>query len=125
MADIDVSELILDPDFSDSAILVRRAQTVNAFGETVLTNTTTAITAVIQNGFDATLTRVAEGAQLSDGITVYYRGELFAESENGYADIIIWRNRQYQVKIVDENYINYGVGFTRAGCELIRPNNDG
>ena len=35
------------------------------------------------------ITRLPEGARLSDIITVYYRGDLQPESKGGYSDLIV------------------------------------
>lgn len=125
MAQIDVSELMIDPDFADTGItLITRLQTVNAFGETVLTETSQIITAVIQDGPPTALNRSKDGAILTDYISIYYRGVLNVESTNGYTDIVVWKGREYQVKEITEDFQNYGHGFTKAICELIRPNKD-
>ena len=124
MATIDTSELLIDSDFTDGAILISRAQTINEFGETELITTSMPITVVVQNGAADALNRVQEGAQLIDSITVWYRVVLKLEAVNGYADIIVWRGRNYQVKTIGEDFQNFGVGFTKAVCEIMRPNND-
>lgn len=116
MALIDVSELLLDPDFTDQATLIKRYLDVNANGEAVIAEMETPITAVIQGVNNQDLVKLPEGARLSDAITVYYQGELQAELENGYSDIIVWRGRRYEVGPVTENFMNHGAGFTKAIC---------
>lgn len=118
MARIDVSELLSDPDFTDSITLIIRASTVDSFGENVMTETASTITAVVQGYSTETLERVPTGARLSDLIEVYYRGQLTAERPGGYADVIVWRGKRYQVFEITEDFINYGVGFTKAVCKL-------
>jgi hypothetical protein len=49
---------------------------------------------------------------------VYYRGTLTAERPGGYADIIVWQGKRFQVKEVAEDFLNYGAGFTKALCVL-------
>ena len=90
MALIDVSELLTDPDFTSTVTLIRRASTVNTYGENVMTETQSTITAVVQGANTESLERVPEGARLSDLIEVYYKGRLTAESPSGYADIVVW-----------------------------------
>ena len=118
MALLDVSGLLLDPDFTNVVTLIKRLATVNQHGETVLTETPCYITAVVQGDNTEVLERLPQGARLSDMITVYYRGQLQAESEGGYADIIVWGGKRYQVKEVSEDFMNYGAGFTKAFCML-------
>lgn len=118
MALIDVSELLTDPDFTNTVTLIRRASTVNTYGENVMTETQSTITAVVQGANTESLERVPEGARLSDLIDVYYKGQLTAESPGGYADIIVWQGKRYQVFEVVEDFMNYGAGFTKAVCKL-------
>ena len=116
MALIDVSELLLDPDFADDAILIKRTLSVNANGEAVISEMEIPITAVIQGVNNKDLVKLPEGARLSDAITVFYQGQLQAESQNGYSDIIVWCGRRYEVGPVTENFMNHGAGFTKAIC---------
>jgi hypothetical protein len=118
MARIDVSELLTDPDFTNSVTLIRRASSINAYGEHVMVETQSTITVVVQGTNTEDLIRMPEAARLQDLITVYYGGELMAESPNGYADIIVWQGKRYQVAMVDENFMNFGAGFTRATCKM-------
>ena len=116
MALIDVSELLLDPDFADQAILIKRSLSVNANGEAVISEMELPVTVVIQGVNNKDLVKLPEGARLSDAITVFYAGQLQAESPDGYSDIIVWCGRRYEVGPVTENFMNHGAGFTRAIC---------
>lgn len=118
MALIDVSSLLTDPDFTDTVTLIRRAASVNSFGENVLTETQSTITAVVQGANTEKLDRLPEGAKLSDMLDVYYKGILYAQSPSGYADIIVWGGKRYQIFEVSEDYMNYGAGFVKAICKL-------
>jgi hypothetical protein len=118
MALIDVSDLLRDPDFTNVVTLIRRAVAVNEHGENVMTETPCYITAVVQGDNTETLEKLPDGARLSDAITVFYRGTLSAERPGGYADIIVWQGRRYQVREVIEDFLNYGAGFTKAICIL-------
>ena len=118
MALIDVSDLLRDPDFTNVVTLVRRSSSINEHGEHVMTETPCNILASVQGANAEDIVRLPEGARLSDIITVYYRGDLQPESKGGYSDLIVWQGRRYTVKIVDENFMNFGAGFTRAICVM-------
>jgi len=118
MARLDVSSILMDPDFADQATLIRRTSSINSFGEHVLAETSTVITAVVQTGDPEMLARLPDGARLSDTIQVWYRGLLQAAQPGGYADVILWRGKRYQVHSVIEDFVNYGAGFTSAICLL-------
>ena len=118
MALIDTSFLLTDPDFTNQVTLIRRSVAINTYGEGQLTETQSTITAVVQGDNTEMLEFVPEGARLSDLITVWYRGQLTAEQPGGYADIIVWSGKRYQVKEVSEDFMNFGAGFTKAICML-------
>lgn len=123
MALIDVSDLLRDPDFTNVVTLIRRTSTINGHGEHEMTESPCNIVASVQGINTEDLVRLPEGARLQDLITVYYRGELQAESKGGYADIIVWQGHRYQVVTVDESFMNFGAGFTRALCKMEEVNN--
>jgi hypothetical protein len=116
MALIDVSYLLNDPDFSDSFTLITRTQTINSYGESVLSESSSTVYGVIQAIDGDILKRVPQDAQLGVEIVVYYRGKLNAEKAGGYCDVIVWNNVRYLVKNVIENYINWGSGWSSAVC---------
>lgn len=116
MANIDVSELLSDPDFTDEVTLIKRSATTNAKGRNELTETASLITAVVQGPDSETLAKYPDLANWSDKISVWYAGELSAQSPGGYSDVILWSGKRYEVKHVDENYLNYGSGWTMAVC---------
>lgn len=118
MALIDVSDLLLDPDFTNVVTLIRRTSTINTHGEHEMTESPCNIVASVQDINTEDLVRLPEGARLQDLITVYYRGDLQPESKGGYSDLIVWQGRRYQVRTVDEEFMNFGAGFTRAICSM-------
>lgn len=123
MALLDVSDILLDPDLTDLVTLIRRQSVVNGHGENELTETVIPNVRMSVQGADKeALERVPDAARLTDIITVYYRGELIAESPGGYCDVIVWKGRRYQVKVIPNNFSNYGAGYTVADC-LLEPAN--
>ncbi len=123
MARIDVSALIIDPDFAEPITRIQRLISINEYGESVLAETSGTIYAVVQNDGQELLDKLPEGARLSDALTVYYRGELTPERAGGYGDIVVWGGKRYVVREVTENYLNWGAGFTKAICILEAVNN--
>ncbi len=116
MATLDVTEVLTCPEFTDTVELIKRSQTVNSNGRMQIIETSEMIIAVVQNANTEELERLPESARYSDVIVVYYKGKLQAQSENGYADVVLWQGKRYQVKEVSEDFINYGAGFTKAMC---------
>lgn len=126
MANIDVSDLLLDPDFTDLVTLIRRSCVVDAKGRNAMTETPVVpmITVCVQNVDTETLEKYPDLALLSDKISVWYKGVLTAESVNGYSDVIVFGSNRYYVKYVDEDYTNFGQGWTKAVCVLEKVNNN-
>lgn len=119
MAMLDVSDILLDPELTDLVTLIHRQSNVNGHGENELTETVVPnVRMCVQGAGPEALERVPDAARLTDIITVYYRGELIAESPGGYCDVIVWKGRRYQVKVIPNNFSNYGAGYTMADCLL-------
>ena len=116
MALVDVSQLIVDPDFCNSFTLIKRSEVINVYGEMVLTETPSTVLGVIQDISPEMLKRAGDDAQLWDGITVWYRGKLEAQSPNGYCDVVVWNGYRYLVKLVNEQFMNFASGWTEALC---------
>ena len=116
MAQIDVSDILTDPDFLDNAVLIRRAQVIGQNGVASYSETRANITCCVQPLPHSVLQKFSDYALLTDGIDVYYRGELMSESPGGYADVIEWNGGRYQVKQVSEDFMTYGNGWTKAIC---------
>jgi hypothetical protein len=116
MALVDVSDFIVDPDFVDSFTLINRASSINQYGEMQLTETSHNVSGVIQNINNEMLNRFPDAAEFTDGISVWYRGVLQAQAQNGYCDVVVWNDYRYLVKIVTEQFMNFGSGWTSALC---------
>ena len=120
MSELDVSDLLLDPEIGGNAFqVIRRQQTVNGYGETVLTQTTLdAVGAVYPTG-DNRLQRQADFSTQADTITVVTRFRLRGASKSGgdayQPDIVLWNGNHYVVADINQ-YTNYGAGFIEAQC---------
>lgn len=114
---IDVSDLLLDPDFAQQLTVYTRSATVNQYGENELTETTKIITASVQAGDGEMLNRLPHGAQLRDWITVYSKYHFTTDGSGRYADIVLWEGKRYNVQLLTD-YSNWGDGYTMADCLL-------
>ena len=115
---LDVSEILLDPDFVDSLVCARQTQTVDDDGIATDTPTTTPFFGVVTNNTGDLLMRLAEGSHINGSITVHSRFLLQAGSDGQDADIVTWNGRSYTVTNVGD-WSRFGIGFTAANCELI------
>lgn len=116
---IDVSDLLLDPDFVEESAVSRltRIAVVNEYGENVISETQTYITASVQAGNGEILKRLPQATQLTDWITVYSKVVLNVDGVGKYPDIIVYKSRRYNVQLLTD-FSNWGEGYTRADCLL-------
>ena len=124
MALLNTSLYLLNPYFMDQITHITRAQSINQYGVSVLTETPSTVYASVQGKDHEYLARNRDDAVLRDRIDVYARVTFTTESVNGYADIVVWQGGRYIVESVTENYENYGIGWSHAVCVSEFVNND-
>lgn len=118
MADLDVTEILDDPDFADTLTCERRTQTVGANGLATVTTASFTFPAVVTQGGGDQVNRRAEGAYITGSITVHSVFPLNEGSPGQDADVVTWQGRRYTVTTV-ASWSNFGAGFTAAECEAI------
>lgn len=118
MALIDVSELLLDPDFTDPIKIFRKKQTFNDFGEGVYTEQKIETVAVVQWGGVA-FNKFPKGTHFDRDIIIYCKIPLFGMDSDSYCDEVEFQGRRYMVQRVTETAGNWGQGFTTAEATLI------
>ncbi|EPB9884024.1 head-tail adaptor [Yersinia enterocolitica] len=119
MPNLDVTDVLFDPDFCDMSLRVKRnLQTVDADG--FATNT------VAEKGFAGVVTvdrslesrRMMSGNVIGGAILIVTTERLTQGQTGRDADIVTYQNRDYRVSFVDP-YTAYGAGFVQAHCELL------
>ena len=124
MPDLDVSFVLDDPMFQDTATLIRTTvENDDGFG--VPTTVETTIDGVIIAGYampggDGGLMRRPDGEMNTNGLTICSRVELsMGDKATGRtADIIRWRGTDYTV-IASNDYSNFGEGYFLAIADQI------
>lgn len=116
---LDVSELLLDPDFADALVCERKTQTVGTNGRATETTQETAFTGVVTSDRGDVLERRAQGELVYGSINVHSQF-LLSDSAGGTrsADVVVWNGRRYTVSNVND-YSRFGKGFIVATCDLI------
>jgi hypothetical protein len=121
MAIIDVTELLGDADFVDSFSVIRRVNSVNNYGENVLSESTISAVGSIQPSSPDDMQRLPDSVRRRDAITVYSVTRI---SPDAYPDVVLWGGKKYQAQ-TSEDFGNYGAGYTKAICTLIEAGNGG
>jgi hypothetical protein len=124
MALQDLAQYMIDPDFVDEVTLIRRTpQEISDKGRSSFVETASQVYMCVQGRGTEKLNRTSDSAWLTDAMDFYYAGTLYAASPGGYADVIVWKGRRYQVEEVPEDFSNYGSGWTHAIGRLEAVNN--
>lgn len=117
MPQLDVSELLTDPDFADCLVLKRQLQTmVNglAVNQTLPKN----FIGVVTSSSGQELDRGPDGERLKQKISVITKTRLMAGRGDYSADIVTWNEHDYTV-VQTNDYSRFGQGFIEAVCEQI------
>jgi len=116
MADIDVSELLLDPDFVNDLQLIHRTAVVSSAGKNVITELTPIDTVgSIQPANQKDILRLPEAMRLKDVRAFWIKAEILTDGSSQYPDIIKFGTKRFQVFAV-EPWNNYGEGWNKGIC---------
>lgn len=118
MALLDVSDVLLDPDFMDQLTVARFAISVGLSGVGSRTSTTATFYGVVTSDKGDILERVATGERVKGSITIHTKYRLRDGSgASQTADEVTFRGQVYTVSQVND-YSHFGQGFVAATCDL-------
>jgi len=116
---LDVSEILVDPDFWEANLFcLRQSQVVGANGLAVNTQVSIPFGGVITEVTGADLERGPTGELIRGSILICTRFYLIDGKTGLTADIVQRQQRSYTVTNV-QDYSRYGRGFVEATCELL------
>lgn len=122
---LDVTEVLLDPDFADDSLICRRQiQTTDDDNFPVNTQQEIPFTGVVTVDRSLEARRMAAGQNISGAILIVTQFRLtqgrksVADGPNLDADLVVYNGGLYRVTFVDP-YTRYGAGFVQAHCELV------
>ena len=125
MANIDVTELMTDPDFLSAITLIRRTAAVGSDGENTITDSASVtVRMVVQPGAGDMLERLPESVRNKEFISIWYKNQIIngAATAGNYADVLVWGGKRYIVEHV-EPFGNWGRGYW-AGVAGLEPVSD-
>ncbi len=121
MAQIDVSELMSDPDFVDPIQVITRTPSVSEFGEnTVNTVSTLSTIGSVQPASGRALQRLPEALRVANVSSFWFKGQIIATETSRYPSILVFRGKRYQVQTVMD-WSNFGAGYTEGTCVAEAP----
>ncbi|AZI87559.1 head-tail adaptor [Kosakonia sp. CCTCC M2018092] len=118
MPTLDVSDVLMSPEFLDMSLVVTRsAQSVDkdGFPQNTLTQTSFGGVVTVDRSLEAR--RMQAGQVIGGAILIITTFRLTNGNTGVDADIVTYRGRDYRVTFVDP-YTAYGAGFVQAHCEL-------
>jgi len=119
MAQLDVSDILCDPDFMSTGLVCERnVQTVGGNGIATNAATNMPFSGVVTSDNGDLLERNPDGERVKGNLTIHTRFPLDDGSAMNAADIVQWRGRRYTVTVVND-WSHFGRGFICATCDLI------
>lgn len=119
MAQLDVTDVLDDPDFVDVGIVcVRNMQTMGTDGLAVNSSRRHYFDGVVISDSGDMLQRLPDGERVKGSITIFTKFTLMDGCKNATADVVCWRGANYTVSSVSD-YSNFATGFVKANCDLI------
>ncbi len=110
---LDVSNVLLDPEFCDTVSITRRADVVSANGRSEISGTVFDAYGVVTIVDPSKLTRFAEGQYIPRAISFITKSRLNSAVTGFQPDQITWNGAVYTVNDV-QPYTRYGAGFVEV-----------
>jgi galactose-6-phosphate isomerase len=118
MADLDVTDILCDPDFMDTDLICQRiSQVIGTDGVAVNTPVNIPFAGVVTSDKGDILERIATGERIKGSILICTQFRLIDGTKGYTADIVLWRGNSYTVASVND-YSHFGPGFVEANCDL-------
>jgi len=115
LAQLDVSDLLLDPVFIDPITLIHRTPTVNSYGENTLMENSVTTVGSVQPASTKQIQRLPEALRLADIRSFFIKAEIKSDGTSVYPDIIVFQGKRFQVQSVAP-WLNYGSGWNEGIC---------
>ena len=110
MATLDVSDVLLCPEFTDKYVIQRNAETVDDKGRSTVAPIKINSFGVVTMASGKDLQRLVDYEVLDRVIKITTKTQLQSETNGSQPDIIIWRGDNYVVKDI-KLYPQFGQGF--------------
>jgi hypothetical protein len=113
LANLDVSELLDDPDFCDHFRFIRRIETVDDKGRAVATERRLYGYGSVQPLSGRTLQLMPALANVSGSIEIWTKTPLQTQTKTLMPDVVEWRGNHYLISAIPGDFSNFGRGFQR------------
>ena len=127
MALLDVSSVLIDPDFTDTIIVRRRKLVIDEHGRPTAGSSIeqdfTNVLAVVTSDSPNNLQRSDDYGSFMRSISVVTQFRLRGQTKDYLPDIVVWRGNNFIVDSFDP-YPQFGSGFIQATCQSMDRNDN-
>jgi hypothetical protein len=120
MAQIDVTEVLTDPDLVDKMVIIHRRPNVDTFGQNQLKESAEHTYGSVQPASGKTMQRLPEAFRVANVMSFWLRGKITTDGFEQYPDVLVFRGIRYQVQAVFD-FTNWGSGWSEGTCIQERP----
>ena len=118
MPSLDVSDVLLDPDFVTVDLVCKRIMVaVGDNGRPVKSEQSFQFSGVVTTNSGQNMDRREDGTLIKGAIDIHTNTPLMAGDAGQQADEITWKGKTYYVVQVLDN-LHYGGGFNKVICDL-------
>lgn len=118
MPTLDVSDVLIDPDFMTKDLSCKRISVVTGGnGRPIKTEQLFRFSGVVTTNSGQNMDRREDGTLIKGAINIHTKTPLTAGNADQQADEITWKGKVYYVVQVLDN-LHYGRGFNKAICDL-------
>jgi hypothetical protein len=115
MANVDVSELLSDPDFVDPIQVITRYPRINSLGEQSFSEKVLNTYGSVQPASYRAVQKLPEAMRVANVSSFFFKGQIVASAPGQYASILVFKGQRYQVQTVTD-WSNFGNGYTEGTC---------
>lgn len=120
MGNIDLSDLLSDPDFVDPIVIIHRKTFVDEYGQNNTKETSFNTYGSVQAIDGKTLLRIPEALRVQNIMHFFVRGAIVSNTGNKYPDLLAFRGSRYAVQHIFD-WTNWGDGWCEGVCVVENP----
>lgn len=120
MGQVDVSELLADPDFVQPLTLIKRQACVDSFGQNQLRESAACTVGSVQPISGKALQRLPDAYRVANVQSFWIKAKLVSDSREKYPDIIVKGGKRFTVQVVFD-WSDWGAGWNEGVCVAERP----
>jgi len=120
MPQIDVSELMTDPDFVEPVTLITRLPKVDQYGQGYFESSALETVGSVQPASNRVVQKLPEAMRVANVQSFWIKAVIVASAPGKYASTIVYRGQTYQVQTVAD-WSAFGEGYTEGTCVAQEP----